>query len=328
MDQQVLLMALGVGLTAALALMGVAQMVRTPRIDLSQRISSVAEASPYVSGRVGMLRDRRASRFFLLDAWLQTRDWTGETQLKLERAGLRLRVGEYVLLRAFMATAGGFIGAFMPLQLGLGRLAIITMVVGGLIGIMLPPLFIRWRIKRRSAKIETQLVEMCELMASMLTAGFGYLQTLSSASEQLESPLADELRRLVDAVRIGGDTDEALEQMRERLGSRDFEMVSTAIAINRATGGDLAGILRGVAETIRDRQSFVREVNALTAREKYSALVVAGFPFIIAGGLMLMLPDVFPVLYTETAGRIILGVAVAMDVVGYLAIKRVARIEV
>ena len=105
-------------------------------------------------------------------------------------------------------------------------------------------------------------------------------------------------------------------------------MVSTAIAINRATGGDLAAILRGVAETIRDRQSFVREVNALTAREKYSALVVAGFPFIIAGGLILMLPDVFSVLYTETAGRIILGVAVVMDVVGYLAIKRVARIEV
>ena len=116
--------------------------------------------------------------------------------------------------------------------------------------------------------------------------------------------------------------------MTARLDSRDFEMVSTAISINRATGGDLAGILRGVATTIRDRQSFAREVKALTAKERYSAIVVAGFPFLIAGGLTLMLPDVFRVLYTETAGRIILGIALTLDVIGYFAIQRVAKIEV
>ena len=328
MDQQILFVALGAGLSTALALIGAAQMMRAPRLELRDRINTVTEASPYVSGRMEMLRDRRASRFFLLDAWLQRRDWTNETQLKIERAGLRLRVGEYVLVRGFLATAGGFVGAVLPIQFGYGQLAIITVVAGAAIGMSLPPIVLRVRIKRRNEKIETQLVEMCELMSSMLTSGFGYLQTLSSASEQLESPLADALRRLVDAVRIGGDTDEALDLMTERLGSRDFEMISMAIAINRATGGDLASILRGVAETIRDRQSFAREVKALTARKRYSALVVAGFPFIIAAGLTLMLPNVFSVLYKETAGRIIRGVAIAMDVVGYLAIKRVARIEV
>ena len=147
-------------------------------------------------------------------------------------------------------------------------------------------------------------------------------------AEQLEAPLSEEVRRLVDAVRIGGDTDEALETMTQRLGSRDFEMVSTAISINRATGGDLAAILRGVGSTIRDRQSFAREVRALTARERFSAIIVAGFPFIIVGALTLMLPEMFAVLYTDFAGRLILAVAITMDVVGYMAIKHVSKIHV
>jgi tight adherence protein B len=275
-----------------------------------------------------MLRDRRTSRFLLLDTWLQRRDWTAATQAKIERAGLRLRVGEYMLLRVLAAALAALLAFTFASRAGGPALGVVASIPGGAAGMCGPALFLRWRIGRRSTQIESQLVEMCELMASMLSAGFGYLQTLTSASEQLEEPLASELKRLVDAVRIGGDTDEALGAMSERLNSRDFEMVATAITINRATGGDLAGIMRGVASTIRERQSFAREVRALTSRERYSAFIVAGFPMVIAGALTLLMPDTFAVLFTELAGRVILAVAFALDVIGYMAIKRVSKIEV
>ena len=322
------LFAASAGLTAALAFMGAVSLLRSPKVELRERIAAVHEQSPYVAHRTDMLRDRRASRFWLLDAWLQRRDWTVATQLRLEQAGLRLRVGEYVMTRAFLATALGISATLTAFRFGAGQFAIIGLVVGALAGVMIPAMFLRWKIQRRNAKLESQLVEMCELMSSMLTSGFGYLQTLSSVAEQLEAPLSEEVRRLVDAVRIGGDTDEALETMTKRLDSRDFEMVSTAISINRASGGDLAGILRGVGATIRDRQSFVREVRALTSRERFSAIIVAGFPFIIVGALTLMLPEMFAVLFTDLAGRLILAVALTMDIVGYLAIKHVSKIDV
>ena len=190
MDQQIIFVALSAGLTTALALIGAAQLMRSPRIELRDRIAAYSEAAPYAAANLGMLRDRRASRFFLFDAWLQRRDWTEKTQLKLERAGLRLRVGEYVLLRGFVATAGGLVGVAAPIQFGVAAIAPLTLVVGALIGVVIPPLFLRVKINRRSEKIEAQLVEMCELMASMLTSGFGYLQTLSSppSSSSRHSP--------------------------------------------------------------------------------------------------------------------------------------------
>ena len=327
MEPQILFAA-SAGLTVALAFMGAVSLVRSPKVELRARIAAVNQQSPYVAQRTDMLRDRRASRFFLLDAWLQRRDWTAETQLRPERAGLRLRVGEYVMTRAFLATAIGITATLLAFRFGAGQFAIGGLVIGAFVGVMLPSMFVNWKIRRRNAKIESQLVEMCELMSSMLTSGVGYLQTLSSVAEQLEPPLSEEVGRLVDAVRIGGDTDEALETMTKRLASRDFEMVSTAISINRATSGDLAGILRGVGSTIRDRQSFVREVRGLTARERFSAVIVAGFPLIIVGALTLMLPEMFTVLFTDLAGRLILAVAITMDVVGYMAIKHVSKIDV
>ena len=165
-------------------------------------------------------------------------------------------------------------------------------------------------------------------MASMLSSGFGYMQALMSTAEQLDAPLSDEVRRMVDAVQIGGDADAALEEMAERVGSRDFKMVATAITIHRSTGGDLGQIMRGVAATVRDRQAFAREVLALTSRERYTAIVVAGLPVLTAGALALLAGDVFGVLFTDRIGRFILGAALALDVVGYVVIQRMARIKV
>ncbi len=157
------------------------------------------------------------------------------------------------------------------------------------------------------------MVEFCDLMASMLESGFGYLQALTTTAEQIGPPLADELAHVLDSVSLGGDVDEALDELNERLGSKDFDMMATAIAIQRRSGGNLAEILRGVAQTIRERHSFQRDIDALTSRERYSAIFMVGFPFVLGLVLMLMLRETYGLLFTTTMGRVLLGIAVTMD---------------
>ena len=110
-------------------------------------------------------------------------------------------------------------------------------------------------------------------------------------------------------------------------GLRLTDVHDAITGVSLAAPTSLQPLLDRVATTIRDRQSFAREVKALTARERFSAIVVAGFPFLIVGALSLLLPEMFAVLYTELAGRLILAGAIVMDVIGYLAIKRVAKID-
>jgi tight adherence protein B len=318
------------GMTVALLLAGAASVTAGRSAGrIRGRLDGVLEHGAYVpmSRDIDMLRDRRSSRFTLLDGLLRGRAFTDKTRLLLQQAGLRLRVGEYLLVRVLVALVMTGVGMMVGMAIG-GPAMFAAAPVGAAAGVVIPPMLVKRRAASRRKKMEGQLVELCELMSSMLISGFGYMQALTSAAVQLDAPLSEEVKRLVDAVQIGGDADEALNEMTRRLPSRDLEIMATAISIHRSTGGDLSEILRSVGTTIRDRQSFARDVAALTSRERYSAIIVAGFPVLITGVLTLLVPDTFGVLFTTFTGRLILAAALTLDIIGYLAIKRIARIKV
>jgi Flp pilus assembly protein TadB len=68
-------------------------------------------------------------------------------------------------------------------------------------------------------------------------------------------------------------------------------------------------------------------VRALTSQQRFGAIVVTVLPFIITGLLNVMLPDPFARLFTTPAGRLLLGLAITMDAVAFIAIRRLSRIE-
>ena len=90
----------------------------------------------------------------------------------------------------------------------------------------------------------------------------------------------------------------------------------------------LAEILDGVAITIRDRQTFQRELRALTSRERFSAVIVAAFPLGLVSVLTLIMPEVFGRLFTDSVGQIVLGIALGLDALGYVVARRLATLEV
>lgn len=314
------------GLAVTAALVAIGQFARVPRELVRSRLEAAHGRSPYTPQAIDVLRDRRASRLPLAD-FLQGRRSTQEIRRALEQAGLDLRIGEYLALR-LLAIVAGTGGGYLAATSISRSVWLLLAAMGGVAGALLPSLLLRRRIAKRRAAIERELVEMCELMSSMLQSGFGYLQALNTAAEQVEEPLAGELVRMRDAIRVGAGVDESLEQLNERLASRDFDMVTTAIIIQRRSGGSLAEILSGVAKTIRDRSLFRAEVAALTSRERYSAILMAGFPLVLTGFLVLMAPAVFGRLISDPTGRIILGVALTTDLMGYLAIRRATKLEV
>ena len=321
-----LIVSAGVGLAVAMTIAGMGIM-RSPVIAARGRVRSLVESdSPYAAGFEPSVRRLGNRRFAFVTEGL-AKNAGKSTQLKIDRSGLPLRVGEYVAIRlvALMLGAVGF--GFLGLALvgDGGGLAGVLLGVG--IGFVAPPLILGIITSRRSAVVETQLVELCELMSSMLRGGYGYVQALATTSEELGAPLGRDLARLVDSVRLGADVDDELARLNDRLGSTDFEMLATAISIQRRSGGNLAEILSGVAETIRYRQSFKREMDALTAQARYSAIIVASIPFVLLGVLSVMDPSRYTLLFTDQIGRLLLGAAIALDIFGYFVIKQVSKVE-
>jgi tight adherence protein B len=322
-----MVIAAGAGLTVAFAVLGARQAIRVPDRRTEARLAALRGFAVEGRGDLQILRDRRVSRLPLLDRLMRGVVDTERLRRKLQLAGLSIRVGEYFALRFVLAALTTVATLVASSSLGLGGLAVPLTVGGGVLGWFTPALYVRRRAAMRAERIDAQLVEMCDLMASMLTSGFGYLQALGATARQLDDPLAGELRQLLDSVELGGDVDEAFLEMSERLSSADVDIVATAIIIQRSSGGNLSEILRGVARTVRDRQAVRLELRTLTSRERYSAVVVTGFPFLIVGALTLLLPETFGKLFTDPVGRMILGAAILLDIVGFMAIKRASKVE-
>jgi tight adherence protein B len=319
-----LLIAAGAAFAAVLAILGSASLVQAPRSRVLDRVVALEQRTPYVRD-VTLLRDRTTSDIRLLDVLLRGRAWAVKTAMTLDRADIRLRVGEYACIRVTVVAIGMLAGVVLVSALGLP--AVLGAIAGGITGFFLPILFVRQRISRKRKRVEGQLIELCDLMASMLRSGFGYLQAITSTADQIGAPLSVELRRVIDGVRLGVDVDEAFEAMNDRLDSKDFTVLMTAMNIQRRSGGNLAEILDSVAETIRDRQALRQEIAALTAMEQATSVFAAGFPIVLITILMILAPVPFRLLLTDTIGRFILCGALLLDAVGFLVMRRVTRLE-
>lgn len=328
MDLAPLFVSLGAGATVILVVAALSSFRGTVRVRTAGRLAALSQTGSLFTP-ASALRSRKVSNIPLLDTIIRGRRWVDSTRDSLAAADVQLLVGEYVALRAVAAALTAMI-AFILLQRFVGGIgASLVLTAGGaLVGWFIPPLLVRRRRIKRAQVIETQLVELCDVMASMLTSGYGYAQALAATAQEVGPPLGKEMQRLLDTVRLGGNVDEALEDLNKRLNSRDFDIIATAISIQRRSGGNLGEILSGTAETIRERQSFIREVAAITAKERFTAIIVAGFPLALGLLMIWMAPDPYLRLFTDFGGRIMLGAAVVIDLIGFFIIRKLSTLEV
>jgi len=251
--------------------------------------------------------------------------WTARTALQLERAGLQLRVSEYVLLRVLAAVLGFSLIALISGGHVVGLIAGAFVAVGCF---MAPAIFVQALRGRRVHKINEQLDQMVSMISNSLQAGFGLLQSLDQAAQQLSPPLSSELLRVIHETDVGATLEEALTGLAERVESYDLDMTVTAILVQRTVGGNLAEVLDNVGHTIRERVRIQGEINTLTAQKKLSGAVIGLMPVVLVLLFFAIDPDYMSTLFTHTAGRIMLALGIAMDALGVLMIRRILMVDI
>jgi tight adherence protein B len=251
--------------------------------------------------------------------------WAQGASLDLARAGINLRVGEYLLLRLLLAVVL-FVVPLVAVRMALG--GFIAGVVLAVVGYVTPALYVHLRQRRRRAAIEGQLAEGLTHIANAMRAGFALLQAIDSAARRLRPPFTQELARLVTDVNMGRTLEDALVELGERVGSYDLDMVITAILIQRRTGGNLAEVLDNVAETMRERDRVRGEIRVLTAQQRFAGWVLSMWPVVLAGIFFLMNPDLMSNLWTTPAGLVLLTIAGVLQLLGFLTIRRIVAIDI
>jgi tight adherence protein B len=244
--------------------------------------------------------------------------------LQLERADMSIRPGEFIAMK-FGFAAAAFV---LPIFIVPGVTAWIVGAVSAVVAYNGPMFWLNRKRKARVAKLNSQLPEALTIISNALKAGFGLLQAMDNAAEQLSHPISTELGRTIHEMNIGSSAEEALVALSERSGSYDLDIVVTAILVQRTVGGNLGEILDNVADTMRERIRIRGEIKTLTAQQKLTGLVIGFIPIGVGVLFQIMSPGYIEPLFTTFVGRLMIGVAVVLEVIGVMVIQRILDIEV
>lgn len=244
-----------------------------------------------------------------------------KTERLLERADMPLRPGEALF---------GY--ALIVLFSLLASVVVTKSVIGTIfltaLGAVAPWLFVRFKVARRFNAFQNQLPDALQLLAGTLRAGYSLPQGLEAVSHEIEDPMGGELRRVMSEARLGRELEESLDAAAARLESPDFAWAVMAVSIQREVGGNLNELLMTVSDTMVARSRLRGEIKALTAEGKLSAVILGGLPPALGGVMWAINPAYISVLYTNTKGQLMVGLAVLLGTVGLLWMKKVITIDV
>lgn len=320
-----LFLMVGGGLALVFLLIGIVISVRSDRASVNERLGKYIE-------REQATPEQMRQRSTVLTDWINRRversTWGERTSRELARADIKLKSGEYIALMIISAFGVALVAFYISSS------SVIFALVGGVVGLFLPRLYVGQQQKKRLIKFNDQLADMLNLMVNSLRAGYSTLQAMEAVSKELPAPICDEFRRVVQEMQLGVSMEKALDNLMRRIPSDDLDLVITAVNVQREVGGNLAEILDTISYTIRERVRVKGEIRVLTTQTLYSGRFLAMMPMIVMAILYLLNREYMMEFFkpeTNAAipcGYIALALAAIFIVAGYFAMTRLADIEV
>ena len=245
---------------------------------------------------------------------------SSRTQNLLEQAGLSWTVGRLLLMSAILA-------CLVFLLLNYATRTILASLVIALAAGTLPYFYVRYRAGKRMRRFEELFPEAISLIIRALRAGHAFTTGLAMVAEEMSEPVGPEFRLVYDHQNFGMPVEDALTTFARRIPLLDVRFFVTAVLTQREAGGNLAEILENIASVIRDRFKVKRQVRVVTAHARITGMVLAGLPPFAAAVLLVIAPSHMKLLWTDPLGIRLVLIAVVLQIIGALAIRKIVDIE-
>jgi len=244
-----------------------------------------------------------------------------DAHLMLEQAGSGMTLARFLVISAGLAVSFGLGLLVLTLR---WPPAIIAAAVAGII----PYVLLRRRRARRFYRFEEQLPEAIDMLGRAIRAGHPLSSGLKMVADEAKDPVAGEFRRTHEEHRFGLAFEDAMLAMADRVGIVDVRILVTAILIQREVGGNLAEVLDNLSSVIRARFNIRRQLRVYTAQGRFSGYVLAVLPIAVGAAIYSLNPSYMKLLFTDPMGKLMVMVAVVMQIIGFLWIRKIVNIEI
>jgi tight adherence protein B len=206
-----------------------------------------------------------------------------------------------------------------------------ALLFGLLIGLLCsfaPFAYVLQKRKQRFNKFEQELPEALDLMVSALRAGHSLVASLGLVAKESQDPIGSEFRICCEEQNYGVELRTAMNNLVARVPLQDLRIVSTAILIQRESGGNLAEVLDKTAYVIRERFRLKRQVRTHTAQGRLTGWILSILPLVLGIGLYFLNPDTMSLLWKREIGIKMLYAAAVMTITGALIIRKIVNMDV
>ncbi|HUY27832.1 MAG TPA: type II secretion system F family protein [Candidatus Binataceae bacterium] len=236
------------------------------------------------------------------------------------QAGIYLPVAD-VLLVIVLLTGAGIVGGG-----ALSSGSLLSLGMGFALGV-LPLFYIRIRRQRRLKAFATQLPYALDLIKSSIEAGHSLLRGFQVVVAEFSDPIGAEFRSVIEQSRLGLPLARALEEMLGRVPIEDLRLLVVAVRVQSEVGSSLAQIVGRLSEIVRTRQRIQQQIRALTAQSRMSGMVVGFLPIVMLGAFSIIQPAYVHTLFYDPTGQTILKVAAGLDLMAFITIRKLLKVD-
>jgi tight adherence protein B len=187
--------------------------------------------------------------------------------------------------------------------------------------------YVRGRKASRIAKFQDQLEGSLRTVAGGVRVGLGIQQAIVMVGQQSREPAKHEFTRVVGLTNLGYSIYDAFDQLAVRMSNPETGMLARIIRVQSQTGGDLAGVLENLADTIRDRRRLKRRISAITAQGRATGWLLGLIPLGVGGFLVVAEPQLRDAELHTIVGQLFLGAALGLDGLAIFALMKITKLE-
>ena len=294
---------------------------RSEKAEVKRRISLLELRNLRDTDIPDFLKNEVLSDVPLLNRLLSRVNIATRIDRRLRQADMKMPVGTFLLLSLVLFFMGIIAGRILHWP------TILSVVVGVAL-LLIPNIIVNIKRRRRLKRFMNHFPEALEMFARSLRAGHSFTGAIQLVAQEMPDPIGPEFSKVFEEQNLGIPLRQALIGMTERVDILDVKFFVTAILIQRETGGNLAEIIDKIAYVIRERFRVQGQLKIFTAQARLSGFILSLLPIGVAVLIGMMNPEYLKPLWFERTGRIMIAVAVILQIFGMLVIRKIIRIKI
>ena len=235
-------------------------------------------------------------------------------------AGVALRAEEFITIWILTGAVIPAIALFLrtPTTICIGLV---------IVGVAAPITWVTLKKNKRLAVLGTQLSDALTIICNALRVGQSFQAAMKNVADEMEEPISREFMRVYRETQYGMPLETSLGRLVSRTKNPDLELMASAVIIQRQIGGNLAVILQNISDTITQRVQIRGEIHTMTSAGRMSGYIIGALPAFIILLLMFINPGYIDMFFTTPTGRIMMGISVVLEAIGFSIVNKIVNIK-